>query len=456
MSAICRSQSILPEPNTDAELKQRTGSDKESVFLMSKRSLTMKRSLTRYTIALCIMFALVHTFNALYVSFVPLYLQDLSFNGAQRGMLLAIGPFISIFTQTVWGTMADKSKNKAHVMMLLAGGLSVAILILTAAGKVGSMGYVTAFVIAGLALYACFQNPMLPLIDTISLEYVQTSKPKIQYSIIRMMGTISFVVCAYAVGYLIDASRMGTAVIMPVYLCIIAALFISLFFVPKIAGGQKEKEHIALRMLFHDHWYTLLIAGGFVVSASYGFNTSNFTTYLRTQLGAGETVIGIATAVSSTLEIFLFFFMRKITRKTGIINLYLFCILAATVRWFLTGLVRSIPVLVAVQFFTQPFTWGILIYTIAIYIQKAIPEKMHARAQTMMNMLLQSLARIIGTLAGSLGLHLFGETAVPQIYLTFGFLCGVTLVIIVFLCRKMGWTDRKAPPGLELTEDSVV
>ena len=91
------------------------------------------KSQKREIAALFVMFAAVHACNALYQTFMPLFLTDMSFTASQRGVLLSIGPLVSMLTQTLWGAAADKSRNKVHVMMILTAGLFVATALFLAA-----------------------------------------------------------------------------------------------------------------------------------------------------------------------------------------------------------------------------------------------------------------------------------------------------------------------------------
>ena len=415
--------------------------------------------------ALLVMFAMVHACNALYMTFMPLFLDDMAFDAAQRGLLLSIGPFVSMLTQTMWGGVADRAVNKVRVMYALSIGLVfVAGLFLLGSSNMVDpylppfmRKYRAAILItAALMLYAFFKNPMMPLIDTISLEYIYANRPSVTYGVIRTMGTASVVVVAYVVGLIVDASAAGTRTIFYVYFGVLIVLLASLTFVPPVAGSQLGRDKTPTLALFRDKWFTVMIIVAFIVSVSYGFNSSNFSNYMRNELGASERVIGINTALGSTLEIFLFIIIHKITKKTGIINLILLCVLAAALRWLATAFVTSIPMLIVIQFFTQPFTWAILIYAIAVYIQKAVPEQLHARGQAVMNMIMSSAGRIVGSLAGGYWLGAWGSGSEPAIYLWMSVFCFAALFGAIAAFTHFGWRIYREPAELKLDQNTVI
>ena len=109
----------------------------------------------RDIMAMFVMFAMVHATNALYITYIPLYLEDLAFGAAVRGVLLSIGPFVSMLTQTMWGGLADRSKNKSYVMYALSIGL-VLVTTLFLASDFAGIDKILPAIIAGCITAALF------------------------------------------------------------------------------------------------------------------------------------------------------------------------------------------------------------------------------------------------------------------------------------------------------------
>ena len=138
----------------------------------------------RQIIGICVIFAFIHGCKNLVFTFMPLHLRDLQFSDAAIGTLMAIGPFVSMLAQPMWGTIADHAPNKSRVLTYLSVGVLVAVVMFLFPGGL----LVTAL---ALSAYAFFQYPMPPLIDTVTLEYLAETRSTTRYGVLRMTGTAS-------------------------------------------------------------------------------------------------------------------------------------------------------------------------------------------------------------------------------------------------------------------------
>ncbi len=66
-----------------------------------------------------------HGANTIIVSFLPLYLQYSGLDGTEIGWVMAIGPFIAIFSQPFWGYMSDKYQTVKKILLLCLIGLLI-------------------------------------------------------------------------------------------------------------------------------------------------------------------------------------------------------------------------------------------------------------------------------------------------------------------------------------------
>ena len=148
--------------------------------------------------------------------------------------------------------------------------------------------------------------------------------------------------------------------------------------------------------------------------------------------------------------------MHKIIKKTGILNLLLICVLAGALRWLAMGMVTSVPMLIAIQFFLHPFTWPIMLYVVSIYIQKSVPDQLNARGQTIANMILASVARAIGNIGGGFLVNSYGDAMITKIFCGLSAVTFAVLIVMMVIFCRMGWGLRRTPEAMRLEENTVI
>ncbi|MBR3195469.1 MAG: MFS transporter [Clostridia bacterium] len=409
--------------------------------------------------AIFAMFFCIHAFNGLNTPFLPLFLEDMGYGVTARSLLLSIGPIVAMLTQPMWGSFGDRAKDKSNIMRIMALGMVLVTILyilsfLPAVRKLmpglKPIAVTSMFVLPALILYNFFRSPMQPLSDTITLEYIYQTKPKFKYGPARMTGTIAFMIVSLSVGSLIEVSRHGTGVIFFVQMGVVILMLGVLTFLPKVPGKQEKKDKEPAAVLFKDPWFVMILIMAFVCATTMGFYASHFSTYLRDQLHAGERIVGMSSAISSVLEIILFFTSYRIIRKTGILNLMLIDLCLVATRWMIFSVTTSIPVIMGVQFFTQPFSWAILSYTLSVFIQRAIEDKMHSRAQGLLNGTALSFGSVLGTLGGGFAIRAVGEHMQRFVFLGISILCIGTIVAAVTVFTKLGWRPNRTPERFQL------
>jgi PPP family 3-phenylpropionic acid transporter len=56
---------------------------------------------------------------AIFVSFLPVYLDEQGLNPAQIGIITGTGGFITIIAQPLWGMVSDRTRTIRKVLILL-------------------------------------------------------------------------------------------------------------------------------------------------------------------------------------------------------------------------------------------------------------------------------------------------------------------------------------------------
>src|SRR2546427_9084959 len=75
--------------------------------------------------ALALYYLLQFSSVGITLPFFPQYLKSLGLTGTQVGVLLAIGPALSLFAPPIWGQIADRSGKPGLALLVVTGGACV-------------------------------------------------------------------------------------------------------------------------------------------------------------------------------------------------------------------------------------------------------------------------------------------------------------------------------------------
>jgi len=362
--------------------------------------MTGKELLGRFPYKFFALYALIYMCNAVYNTFIPVYLDNTGFSESATGTLLALGPFMTIISQPIWGSACDRATYKNTILKIVLLGSSLAILLYP-----GSTNYYYLFAV--MSLFMFFQTSVTSVSDAITLEYLYNSGWK--FGPIRMAGTIGFAIMSIVTGSL---TRNSLNLIFPIYFLVSFSAFLTAFSLPKVKGHQSRDKKISFLKVFKYPELTMMLAYTLIIQGTLGFYYSFFPIYYK-QLGADTTILGLAYLISALSEIPFLLFAEKILSKLGPKNTLLLSGTAAAIRWFLIYAVTNVHVLLLVKLL-HGFTFIVLSYTMATYINRTIPKELRASGQAAAGVVGMGVARIIGSVLGGFASDLLG---IKQVFL---------------------------------------
>ncbi|MCA1978779.1 MAG: MFS transporter [Thiobacillus sp.] len=132
--------------------------------------------------------------------FWGLYLQSLSFNAFQIGILMSLLQVMRIFAPNVWGHVADRTGRRTQIVQLAAVGSVVAFC---------GVFFGTSFwwMFAVMAALSFFWSASLPLVEAMTLSHLGERTDA--YGRIRLWGSIGFIVMVVGLGYAFDHVPIG-------------------------------------------------------------------------------------------------------------------------------------------------------------------------------------------------------------------------------------------------------
>jgi PPP family 3-phenylpropionic acid transporter len=369
------------------------------------------------------LYAFTYMGNAIYFTYMPVYLNQIGFAQTAIETLLSLGPFVSIIAQPVWGMAGDRAKSKLSILKILLLGSGIAVLFYPA-----STAFAYLFLL--MALFAFFQMPINSMCDAVTLEYLEKTRWK--FGPIRMAGTMGFAVMAVAAGAVAELNILG---IFLLYSLIAGIAFLVTFRLPSVRGHQSGREKVPLWQLFRNGPLMIMMSFNLIIQITIGFYYSFFSIYYR-QMGADHSLIGWAMFISAASELPFLFLADRIIKRVKIPYIFIASSAAAALRWFLMYRVQHPYWVLPIQTL-HGLIFIVLVFTLATYINREVPKELKASGQTLNGLVTLGLARIIGSLLGG---ALSERIGIRQVFLWNALLVLLTMLIYggFFI-----WQERK-------------
>lgn len=380
-------------------------------------------------ISLVLANGLVYGFNALYYCFIQIYLEQYH-DPVTVGILLTIGPFVSIVAPLFWGVRADKAKYKNTILLITVLGSAAFYLLL-------SVNHSFWWLFAVITALMFFMSPFGGLIDTITLEY--TTQAGLPYGPIRLTGTIVFGAMPFILSIF---TEKNINVIFYAYIITAVIAAASIIAMPKVKGYASEKERINILPVFKDSKLMVIFAFGFITQFAWGYYMNFFPTYLTGELGLPQWVWGLNTLLTVLGEVPFFLMFNSIFSKFGLKKIMFTAITLSVLRYLCLALFTNAPLLLLTGLITGAAV-TLFTYVGSVYINNNIPLKMKASTQTLMYALSVGIPKMIAGFAGGYMTEYLGVRI--SMLISTG-LC--TIGLIIYFVRIHGDNSKELMPSL--------
>ncbi|KRE90239.1 MFS transporter [Paenibacillus sp. Soil766] len=332
---------------------------------------------------------------ALFVSFLPVYLDAQGLSTSRIGLIIGTGGFIAIFSQPLWGMISDRTKTIKKIMLLL-------LLCSTIIGYFlyDSKSFIVLLLFTMLLYF--FLMPLDPLTE--SLNFQTAERLGTSYGSIRTFGAVGYAVMSLIVGYAAQyygihslAYLFGGIGILSLIICLA---------LPDAPVTGKPISLRSLRKFLSNRetiWFMVLI---FICAVPQRINDTFLGVYIR-ELGGSNHLVGIAFFLAAGSEILVFALSFWWLRKGKELALISFAAFFYFLRFFISAWVTDPQVLVAIQLL-QTFTFPIF-YSAAIqYLYQIVPEEWRATGQTVLAIIFFGVSGIVASYLGGWFYQAFG------------------------------------------------
>ena len=371
------------------------------------------------------------------VPYWSLYLQHKGFNAAQIGQLMAVLLVTKVIAPNIWAIFADNIALRKGSSLGLIKYATLATLAVYVSTYWLSDFWAMAMAMFG---FCVFWNACLPQIEAATLNHLADKKD--QYGLIRLWGSVGFIVTVSGLGWLMDFT--GPSAIMPAGAFALLCLFFASLLMRDTnlvretdgdPGNQKNISDkslvIPIAKLLNQKVLILLLLCVLMQISHAPFYTF-FSIYLESY-GYSKFHIGMLWSIGVVFEIAIFIFGYRLLRRFSLASLLVFTFLIAALRWFL---VARFPEQEGIILFTQilhAITYGLYHSVMIQLIDTLFQGRYQIRGQAIYSGVTFGLGGAIGSFVSGFIWSTFGQN---QLFYGAGILMLLVFVFSLFFISK--------------------
>jgi MFS transporter, PPP family, 3-phenylpropionic acid transporter len=354
--------------------------------------------------------------NAIILPFLPLLFENRGYSALQIGLLMNIGPFVSMFFQPVWGFISDRMQTIKYIVFVMW-----TLALIASVGLFETSGFLWAFTFTA-AMYF-FLNPSTPLMDSLIIKSTQAAGAS--YGSVRMFGSIGFTTVAVSSGYLLLWFG-GVENMKYMYWLLWIVPLALLFQLKDEKGGGPRITFSSLKLVVKNKpflWFLFMVL---ILIIPHRMNDGLFTIYLSQNGGTGA-LIGLAWAVAALSEVPTFALLGKFINRFNELAVLGIVALLYTLRWLAYAWVSD-PVGLTLLQAAHSVTFAIYWIVAIQYAVRLVPEELRTTGQSLLSAVFLGLAGIIGGMTGGWISEMWGG---PAMYL-FGAILTTIAAVLFF------------------------
>lgn len=327
--------------------------------------------------------------------FLNLFLARQNLDGVQIGWIVAIGSVIGLFTAPLWTRVSAQSKQPLRL-------LQVSLLLVGASTVLFSRQVLFLWLALFFALRVLFSAGQSPVSDALALRV--TDATNTGYGSVRVWGSFGWAVIVLSTGWLNQQTSIQSGFVVFGFAAVIAAVLLTQVragasAAPGAAGAPRSGFGEVARLILHSPallGFSLML----IIIGVANLGIVQFENLYLDQLGAEESLIGVASMVSSVVEIPGMLWADRLVRRRKPASVLL---VALGMNCALRGLVFLFPSVFAIIAARAAGGIAFSFYTVALvkYISERTTANQTATALAIFTVTLPSIINIAFTpLAG--------------------------------------------------------
>ncbi|MFV9511260.1 MFS transporter [Tepidibacillus sp. LV47] len=354
---------------------------------------------------------------------LSVYFKDKGLTGSQLGLVMSIGPIVSIITQPIWGMLCDRygiQKKVLMVTLLSAGAISLIFPIMNS--------FWLFFILTGIL--NIFQSAVVPITDNISMNFVQ--KYGGQYGDIRLWGSLGFAIAVWVAGILSD--HLQADIIFYLYAI---SLFIASFLTRRMPNEHTTSFSVnvfkGIKNLLKVPSFSLFLLGTFLLFGTMNANNTYFGIFYQS-IGGTKTGIGLAFLLAAGSEVPFMRWSGKLINKFGLLPVMIFAAFVTVARWFFYSLRPSVPWVIATTF-VQGLSIGLFLATAVQFVKQKADEEVQVSAMSLYGSFGLGLGSFVSSMIGGWIYEQFGILN-TYVYMAFASFLSVIVFLLIWGIEK--------------------
>jgi len=273
---------------------------------------------------------------------------------------------------------------------------------------------------------AFFIASLIPITESIVVPSLRIKGRR--FDRVRLFGTVGYASTALLSSFLVEISFSSIFILSSVALLLLSVISRGY---PSRSAAVSEERTGGGRLPVT---FIVMLAVG-VASITIGAFGSTFFPVLTRELGFDLSAAGMGYSLMAFSEVPFLFFADRLLGKLGNFKILLLGLFLTGLRWFLTSLVDSFPLFMALQSL-HGLNYVIVYYSVFNYIHFKLPGDVALKAQAIYWMSTMGISYLLGSVAGGFLVDTFGLKTVYFSLGMFGMLLSVVFTVVLIYTGK--------------------
>ncbi len=331
--------------------------------------------------------------------YLPIFYRQLGLSLAAIGGLAALSAAVQLVAAPAWGVLADHFPRTRLTLPLAA-------LVGVAGATILASGTALPQIALGVIVLAGGLSGVGPILDARAIETL--GPDRIRYGQVRALGSVAFVVVAWAVGLLIDARD-----VQALFLVYVPALLLTALVSATLVRRPTTRAVGILRGavgLVRSPGMRLFLFGTVLVWTSL-IAANSFFSIRMAALGGAAQMVGLVWAIGAAVEVPVMWFFPRIARRSGTGRPLVAGALLFSIRAGIAALATD-PLILLATAPLEGMAFGLFYVGGVTFVAERAPAGLAATAQGLFTAA-AGMASVIGALLGGL---IAGALSIPGLF----------------------------------------